>query len=105
MDIVCLEIINELDLLLKQLAFILFQEHFSGAMLPGFGPKLCLQLYTWIRLLIGTHNEKVPLTKLSDKGDQHKYRLVVFRELSEQEELGRFLVGLAGKITNVLKED
>ena len=55
--------------------------------------KLFLQLYTW--LLIGTHIEKVPLTKLSDRGGQHKYRLGVFVY-----QLGKLLVELTSEITN-----
>ena len=54
-------------------------------------------------LLIRTQNEKVPLTKLSDKGGQHKYRLGVFiylLKLAKQEEPARFLVGLASEIAN-----
>ena len=35
----------------------------------------CLQFNT--QLLIGTHTEKVPLTKLSDNGVQLKFRLGV----------------------------
>ena len=86
-------------------AHVSYVNTFSGTLWPGFGPKLCLQLPTWIRLLIGTHNDKVPLNIPSDKRGQHKYRLCVFiylfkKKMAEWEELGRFLVGLIGEITH-----
>ena len=62
-------------LVTKRALFCFVQEHFAGAMQPGFGQD-CLQLHT--RVLIGTHNEKVPLTKFSYKGGQYKYRFGVF---------------------------